>query len=279
MRTPNLEIVPDEPAVDRVVVEHIRSYAEGKDRIEILEAGCGRRWPYDLTGLDYDLTGLDLDAESLRIRQEDKRDLHHVVLGDLRTVEFPTGRFDIIYSAFVLEHVPQTERVLANFLSWLKPGGLVILKFPDRDSVYGFVTRLTPFWFHVLYKRYVVGNLNAGKPGYGPYPTVHEEIIARKAFHQFIRKRHLVVREEYGFCTLTGLQGLVTRIGSWLSLGRLSADYYNLLYVLETPASPQMADAGRSDAPGYGAPDGVSSIDRRSEASPIEASSAAISST
>jgi SAM-dependent methyltransferase len=276
---PSIEIVPDEPAVDRVVVEHIRRHSQGKDRIEILEAGCGRRWPYDLDGLPYVLTGVDLDAEALRIRQQVRRDLHHVVLGDLRSVHFPTHRFDIIYSSFVLEHVPQTRLVLANFLRWLKPGGLVILKFPDRDSVYGFVTRLTPFWFHVLYKRHVVGNRNAGKPGYGPYRTVHEEVIARKAFQQFIRKSGLTVRQEYGFGTLGGVQGLLARVGSWLSLGRLSADYYNLLYILESPPAPEVAAADSSGAWDYGAAGGVSSIARRSGASPIEARSAAISST
>ena len=72
------------------------------------------------------------------------------MLGDLRTVCFARNSFDIIYSAYVLEHVPQTERVLLNFLDWIKPGGLIILKFPDRNSVYGFITRLTPHWVHIL---------------------------------------------------------------------------------------------------------------------------------
>lgn len=235
MRVPDIEIQPDEPAVDRFVIQSIHHYAQGKDQIEILEAGCGRRWPYALDGLRYVLTGVDLDAESLRIRREMKNDLHHVMQGDLRTVDMPRHHFDIIYSAYVLEHVPQTRVVLANFLKWVKPGGLLILKFPDRDSVYGFVTRFTPFWFHVLYKRHMVGNPNAGKPGFGPYPTVHEEIIGRKAFHEFIREHHLTIRGEYGFCTLHGLEGLFTKFCAQVSFGRLTADYYNLLYILQVP--------------------------------------------
>jgi SAM-dependent methyltransferase len=237
-RVPEIKTKPDERAVDRIVIKYIQHYAQCNDKIEILEAGCGRRWPYDLSGLRYTLTGIDINAEALRIRQQEKNDLHYVVLGDLRAIHFDRHRFDIIYSAFVLEHVSQARLVLANFLKWLKPGGLLILKFPDRDSVYGFMTRITPFWFHILYKKYLVGNRNAGKPGFGPFPTVHEEIIDRQTFHAFIRQRNMIMREEYGYGTLSGVTGFFAAVGSRLSLGHLTADYYNLLYILETqPAS------------------------------------------
>ena len=261
MEIREIKIRPEERAVDRTVLNCMRTYAQGRDEIEILEAGCGRRWPYDLSGLRYVLTGVDVNADALRIRQQEKKDLHHIVLGDLRTVHFDRQRFDIIYSAFVLEHVPQAGLVLTNFLEWLKPGGLLILKFPDRDSVYGFVTRVTPFWVHILYKRYLVGNPHAGKPGHGPFPTVHEEIIGRRAFHAFVRQNGLIMREEYGFGTLPGLQGLVTKALSGLSFGNLAANYYNLLYILETqpastPPRTETRHGGVEDAPG------VFSVDR-----------------
>lgn len=138
------KILPDEPAADQIVADRIRRYAHGKGQIEILEAGCGRRWPYRLHDVRYVLTGVDVNEDALRIWQEEKKDLDHVILGDLRTVRLEEHHFDIVYSAFVLEHIAEAELVFANFLRWLKPGGLMILKFPDRDSVYGFVTRITP---------------------------------------------------------------------------------------------------------------------------------------
>ena len=33
--------------------------------LQILEAGCGRKWPIDLSGVRYRLTGVDLDAKAL----------------------------------------------------------------------------------------------------------------------------------------------------------------------------------------------------------------------
>lgn len=246
MKRTNIESVSDEHTADGIVLDHMARYAHGKETIEILEAGCGRRWPFDLRHIDYHLTGVDINEYALRLRQEKKRDLHEVVLGDLRTVDFGNRRFDIIYSAFVLEHVPNAELVLENFLTWLKPGGLMILKFPDRDSVYGFVTRFTPLWFHILYKRYICGYPNAGKPGFGPFPTVHEKIVARQNFERFIRARNLSIEVARGFGTLPTFQRLGTRVMAKLSLGRLTAEYYNLLYILRT--EPIAVDADEADA-------------------------------
>jgi SAM-dependent methyltransferase len=238
MRLPPIPVLPDEPAVDEIVRARIRSYARAKEPIHILEAGCGRRWPYRFDDVDFVLTGVDLDADALRIRQEERRDLHAAVLGDLRTVSFDQHSFDIIYSAYVLEHVPQTERVLLNFLGWIKPGGLIILKFPDRDSVYGFITRITPHRAHIVYKRYLAGKPNAGKSGFGPYPTVHEPIIGRERFESFARAQGMRVEAAYGYGTLPSFQRLGTRLVAALSGGRLTAKYYNLMYILESRARP-----------------------------------------
>jgi SAM-dependent methyltransferase len=238
VRLPPIPVLPDEPAADEIVRARIQSYARDKGRIHILEAGCGRRWPYRLQDLDFVLTGVDLDPDALRIRQNEKRDLHEAVLGDLRTVSFDKHCFDIIYSAYVLEHVPQTERVLLNFLDWIKLGGLIILKFPDRDSVYGFITRITPHWAHIAYKRYLARKPNAGRRGFGPYPTVHEPIIGRERFESFAREHGLTAAAAYGYGTLPWFQRLGTRLVAALSCGRLTARYYNLMYILESQAQP-----------------------------------------
>ena len=111
---------------------------------------------------------------------------------------------------------------------------LMILKFPDRDSVYGFMTRITPFWFHIFYKRYMCGFVHAGKPGFEPLPTVHEEIIARKSFTQFIGRGNLKVKAQRGFGTLPAFQRFGTKVVATMSLGHLTADCYNLPYVLQT---------------------------------------------
>jgi SAM-dependent methyltransferase len=223
----------DRRQVLEIISQRIRSRASARG-IQILEAGCGRQWPFDLSGTNFTLTGVDLDARALDFRKNERRDLHEAVLGDLRTVDLPPMSFDIIYNSFVLEHVDGAKTVLENFARWLKPGGLIILRVPNRDSVYGFFTRLTPFWLHVMYKKYVTGNKHAGEPGYGPYPTFYDEAISRRAIYEFAAEHHLSVSDEYSFGQEPLFVRVLMRCCQWISLGKLSARHLSLAYVLES---------------------------------------------
>lgn len=214
------------PVIDKPAMRDLQKrYLRGS----ILEAGCGRRWPFEKAA-GQTLTGIDLDPAALEARRR-KGDLDRSILGDLRTAQIDET-FDTVYSEFVLEHVPDAERALENMVAWLKPGGSMILTFPDRNSVYGFVTRVTPFWFHVFYKRYIAGMKDAGKPGHDPYPTFYDPIIARDRFCAFARRHNLSIRHEYGFGSVPRKVSFIVKILNALSFGRLASDHVNLLYVL-----------------------------------------------
>jgi len=212
----------------------------GVGTLKILEAGCGQKWPLDLKGLRYTLTGVDLDRESLRLRKEQKGDLHKMILGDLRTISLKENEYDIIYNSFVLEHIEGAEIVLNNFLKWLRPGGIIVLKIPDRDSVFGYLARLTPFWFHVFYKRYIEKKPNAGRSGYDPFPTVYEKVVSRKGIHRYCDKHGLAIMLEFGmnwylksFGKLSVFLRIFTKIIELVSLGTLKSDHDNLIFVLQ----------------------------------------------
>ncbi|MEQ8859560.1 MAG: class I SAM-dependent methyltransferase [Pseudomonadales bacterium] len=194
----------------------------------VLEAGCGRRWPFDRSDMDVYLVGIDLDDDALAMRTDLDRKLH----GDIRTASFPEDSFDAIYSSFVLEHVQGAEKALDNFARWVKPGGHIVIVVPDRDSVYGFLTRTTPLWVHTLTKRWVFGNKNAGKPGYGPYPTYHEHVIGQAGMRQFVDTHDLELVETKTSGRMRGWIQLVCRMVSYLSFGRLAHGHINLTYVL-----------------------------------------------
>jgi 2-polyprenyl-3-methyl-5-hydroxy-6-metoxy-1,4-benzoquinol methylase len=135
---------------DRVLSEHIRQHARNGARLHILEAGCGQWWGLDLSGVAYTLTGVDSDSAALEHRQKVTGDLDTAILGDLRTVTLDAGAYDAIYCAYVLEHIYGAAALMARFVTWLKPGGLLLVTVPDRDSAFVLLTRLTPFWLHVL---------------------------------------------------------------------------------------------------------------------------------
>ena len=62
-------------------------FSENNDTINVLEAGCGRKWHLDLGSIQYKLTGVDISKKALKLRISDKGDLDKAIIGDLRNVE------------------------------------------------------------------------------------------------------------------------------------------------------------------------------------------------
>jgi len=177
---------------------HIRQKAlNSNGTINILEAGCGNMTGLSLDGIQYTITGIDLDKNALDIRNKEERSLDNSIIGDLRSVNLESNKFDVIYNSYVLEHIDGAEGVLCNFVRWLKPGGILILRIPNRDSVRGFITRITPFWFHIFYARHLQGLKDAGKPGYAPYPTYYDKVVSRRGMYEFCERYGLHVKAEY----------------------------------------------------------------------------------
>lgn len=217
----------------------VKNQGSADESINILEAGCGQRWLLKLDGKKFSLTGVDLDKDALEIRKNVRKDLDEAIHGDLRTIDFGDRRFDVIYSAFVLEHIDGAEAVLSRMTSWLKPNGVIIIEIPDPDSVKGLITRVTPHWFHVFYYRYVLGIKTAGHPGHGPYRTYFDTVVSRPGMYRFGEKNKLRVEAEYAFATdgprnkvMRAAIGTLTRVVSALSFGRNSDRHADLLYVL-----------------------------------------------
>jgi len=224
------------------VANHIKQKACNGGALNVLEAGCGMQWALDLDGVQYTLTGVDVDQDALDIRKNKRGDLDIAILGDLRTVALKESEYDVICSSYVLEHIDGAEGVLKNFVRWLRPGGILILTIPNRDSAWGFLTRITPFWFHVFYKRYIEGYRNAGKPGRAPFPTFYDKVVSRSGMYEFCEKHDLVVRAEYsaghGYKNrriFEFLSSLLVWIVHFASFRRLSVKYACLIYVIEKP--------------------------------------------
>jgi ubiquinone/menaquinone biosynthesis C-methylase UbiE len=201
-----------------------------------LEAGCGACWPLKLSGVNFSLTGIDLDEKAILNRIKKFKDIDDFIIGDLRDLRLPNHGFDIIYNAYVLEHIDQADKVLENFIKWLRPGGLLILKIPDRCSVYGFLSRVTPFCIHRAFVKIV----QAKKDGFGPYPTYYHKVVSHFGINCFCQSNGLKILGE--FCSnfylnkggvksffLRSLVNLMEKI----SMGRLAASHNNLLFIIE----------------------------------------------
>jgi SAM-dependent methyltransferase len=238
-----MKIVDAYEAELALLESYLRKASRGKV-LQVLEAGCGREWYFRMDGIAYELTGVDTDRAALDARRQKKGDLTHCVTADLRTAALESNKYDVIYNAFVLEHVRGAEQVLENFVQWLRPGGLLILRVPDRDGVQGFLARLTPYWAHVLYYRWAWRMKDAGKPGFAPYPTIYDEVVSVAGLREFCAKHGLVIREELGVGTYSRrgygitqkLTPIVARLVHWLTLGKIHADYVDLTIVAQKTA-------------------------------------------
>jgi SAM-dependent methyltransferase len=227
-----------------VLEGYLQAQAKPGQTLQVLEAGCGREWYFKMNGMSYELTGIDLDADALKARLESKKDLAHGILGDLRTATLPANTYDVVYNAFVLEHVSGAEEVLENFVRWLKPGGIMIIRVPDKDGVQGFLARMTPHFFHVWYYRWAWKMKDAGKPGFAPYPTIYDHVISRQGLLDFCRKHGLDVVAEFGVGTYRRGHGIISKITpavakiiSTLTLGKVHSRYVDRTLVARKRAA------------------------------------------
>ena len=193
--------------------------------------------------VDYHLTGADLDEAALKLRMDIQKDLHETLHGDLCSMAFPAESFDVVYSAYVLEHIRDADVALNNMLGSLQSGGLLVVRVPDPDTARGLVTRNTPFWFHVLYHRWVMKRPKAGTPGYAPYPTYYHPVISKRGMQAYASSRGLewvAVFSDNFVRDGKGLAGILFRSGArlleLLTLGRYTSQYNDLVYMLRKPA-------------------------------------------
>jgi SAM-dependent methyltransferase len=213
------------------------SLAHRSEPLEILEAGCGRGWVLGDLGAPVRLTGVDLDEEALRLRVEERGDLDVAIRGDLMTVAVNESSYDLVFSSYVLEHLEQPDIALDRFFSWLRPGGLCAVIIPDKDTAKGFATRMSPFFVHVWYYRWVKGRKTAGKPGFEPYRTFYKDVVGRRGLEDYCASRGHRVVSEIAITMDRADEGMLTmaacRMIKWLTLGRRRDDYCNLVVVIE----------------------------------------------
>jgi SAM-dependent methyltransferase len=222
---------------------YIRDYIAGRDgqQVMILEAGCTTAGD-DLgvaglreTGADIVVSLIDDDQPVTSAALSADGSLADCVQGDLRTVPLPPRSQDIVLCALLLQRIQNAELVLDRLVGAIRPGGLLLLHFGDRDSAAGFLDRVLP----LAARRAVWRRRRPSQPG--PYPAVYERLSSARGVQAYVLMRELVIAERRargGLAgTLTGPPGFLAaqKLIAWLSRGRLTAAHEELLYVLRKP--------------------------------------------
>jgi hypothetical protein len=222
---------------------YTRDYVTGRDgqQIMILQAGCTTA-DGDLgvgalreAGADIVVSLIDDDQPVSRAALSLDKSLAGCVQGDLRTLPLPPRSHDIVLCALLLQRIEHAELVLDRLVAAIKPGGLLLLRFSDRDSGGGFLDRVMP----VVARSAVWRKRRPGRPG--PYPAVYERLSSARGVQAYALMRELVIAERQALGGLAGAlaepRGFLAaqKLVASLSRGRLTAAHEELLYVLRKP--------------------------------------------
>ena len=206
-------VPPDDPDAD-LFTRSLLGYAAGRPAQPLVLLLAGAATAGDAldgpglrsAGCELAITLIDSDDEvvSAAVASEAA-----CTLGDLRTVPLPPRFYDAAVCALLLERISHAELVLDRFVDALKPGGLLLLQFRDRDCAAGFLDRRLPAALRKLIWR----RTRPGQPG--PYPAVYEQLVSVRGIQSYVLRRGLVIAHRQALDTLAG-----PRRPLWLLLAR-----------------------------------------------------------
>jgi SAM-dependent methyltransferase len=227
----------------RAILDYARQHPG--EPVRILQAGC--TGPAEDVGLgeprpawlNASVRSIDADHPLTGTAQQPGDGLAvagPLVLGDLRTIPLPPRGFGIVSSVHLLDRVEHAELVLDRLVAALRPGGLLLLRFRDRQCAAALLDRVLPrparraIW-HWLRPRQA-----------GPFPAVYDRLLSADGMHAYTLARGLMISEREAVRDRPRRPArpawgapLACRLIALASRGRLPDDHDDLLYVIRKP--------------------------------------------
>lgn len=184
-----------------------------------LGAGAGILPDMNFKGKCAQMCGVDLDP-----RVADNPYLDEAKVADAGGIPYEDGKFDLIISDNVAEHLAEPEAVLEEIRRVLKPGGQFMFKTPNVYHYMPLIARSTPHWFHEFY------NKLRGRAHEDTFPTLYRmnsegtvRKLAGKTGFEVVSTDLIESRPEYLRLTaLTYFCGFVyERLVNWIPFLRM----------------------------------------------------------
>jgi len=115
-------------------LENIVKTMPNKDGLNVLDAGCGEGHLLELLikkNSNNNYYGIDLTAEALK-KAKERCPKAKFVQADLSNIDIEDNFFDFIVCTETLEHVDAYQDVINEFKRILKPGGYLVITFPNE---------------------------------------------------------------------------------------------------------------------------------------------------
>lgn len=103
----------------------------------ILDCGCGDGTILEiLWRKETQFRGIDISKRYVRLGNKRLRGKKNLTLqtGDIENIDLPDKTFDLVYSAYTLEHLERPERAIKEMIRVLKKGGFLIIICPNYGS-------------------------------------------------------------------------------------------------------------------------------------------------
>jgi ubiquinone/menaquinone biosynthesis C-methylase UbiE len=117
------------PEVTQTLNE-ILSHFEHKQKIKVLDIGCGAGRVYDFfKGYQVDYTGVDISKELIGIAKK-SYPREKFIVADATELPFQDNSFDLVFSIATIHHIPSKElrqKFIDEAYRVTKPGGLVFI--------------------------------------------------------------------------------------------------------------------------------------------------------
>jgi SAM-dependent methyltransferase len=121
---------------------------------KVLDIGCGYSdYLQPIFTPDIDTYGLDLDEQALAKNTLIK----HKVVGGAEIIPFADNFFDLVITAWVMEHLANPEQAFKGIFRVLKPGGQIIFITPNDWNYNVWLIRLIPSFMHDFFTRKLYG--------------------------------------------------------------------------------------------------------------------------
>ena len=143
--------------------------------VRVLDVGSGARptIPRDLRPERCVYVGLDISPDELR--RAEVGDYDEILVGDICTRLHATeGRFDLVLSWQVLEHVPSMRDALATQHAALVPGGRMIAMLSGGWSMHALGARIVPYRMSTWLQQHLLGT-----PPEDKFPTRYDACTSR----------------------------------------------------------------------------------------------------
>jgi SAM-dependent methyltransferase len=119
-----------QPVFKRAV--HLLQKYKGKGRLLDVGAGFGF-FLSEMKSRGWEVVGVEISQKAI----EYARDVLEVIIqrGPLGTIGFPGNHFDVVTAFYVIEHLPDPMAFLEECHRVLKPGGLLMLRYPHTTPI------------------------------------------------------------------------------------------------------------------------------------------------